>query len=308
MTPRTYERVVLVATGLLALIIFTGAAVRLTESGLGCEDWPTCNDDQVVPEASFHGWIEFGNRLLSGVVALAVAAAALSSYRRVPRRADLIRWAWGLVAGVVAQILLGAVTVKLDLHPLIVSCHFLLSAILMWNALVLLAKASGSPARPEPKVDPTVLTHSRFQVVGAAVVLILGTIVTGTGPNSGDIRADRLALDLQWTARAHSLAAWIFLLSLVMLALRLRTTTSKVDGRPVGVPSTLLAATLVQGGIGYWQYFTGVPALLVEFHVIGAVAVWCAAIWTHLGLFDRGSESSPPADLPVDHLSSVRAQ
>lgn len=308
MTPRSYQRVVVVATGLLALIIFTGAAVRLTESGLGCEDWPTCNEDQVLPEASFHGWIEFGNRLLSGVVGLAVAAAALSSYRRIPRRADLIPWAWGLVAGVVANALLGAVTVKMDLHPLIVSCHFLLSAILMWNALVLLAKAAGAEQPARPMVESSILTVSRVHVALAAAVLVMGTIVTGTGPNSGDVRADRLALDLQWTARTHSVIAWLFLASVVLLTMRLRSARSTLDGGPVNLPITLLGATLAQGAIGYWQYFTGVPALLVQFHVIGAVAVWCAAVWTHLSLFDRGREKAMSVTPPVDRLSRTGAE
>ncbi len=104
MSPDRYQRVVLVAAALLAGIILTGAAVRLTGSGLGCEDWPTCSEDKLVPPIGFHPWIEFGNRLLTGAVSLGVGAAVLFAYRRTPRRPDLVRWAWGLVAGVVVGV------------------------------------------------------------------------------------------------------------------------------------------------------------------------------------------------------------
>ena len=286
MTLESYRRVVAVAAALLALIVFTGAAVRLTDSGLGCEDWPTCNDDELIPAASFHGWIEFGNRLLSIAVSAAVGAAVLTARRLVPARPDLVRWAMGLVAGVLAQILLGGVTVLLDLHPIVVSAHFLLSAVLMWNVMVLLWKAQGPADRPRAQPPSAAAVHSRVQIGLAVVLLVIGTLVTGSGPNSGDIRADRLGFDLQTIARVHGVAAWVFVASLVLLLFRHRHDSNTRWGR------LLLATTVGQGAIGYWQYATGVPPLLVEFHVIGAIAVWCATVWFHLQHLTSGVETT----------------
>lgn len=284
-SPQRYRTVVTVAIGLLAGIVLTGAAVRLTGSGLGCEDWPTCSDDRFVPEWGFHGWIEFGNRLLSGAVGAGVGAAVLTAYLRTPRRPDLIRWAWGLVAGVIAQILLGGATVLVDLHPLFVSAHFLLSIVLLWNALVLLDLARGSAATPRPRVGAQVIMLSRVTVGFSVVVLAIGTLVTGTGPHSGDPDVDRLPLDLTTIARVHSGSAWVIVALCAVLVVRLRA-----EGRPdIDRLTTIALTTLVaQGGLGYVQYATGVPAMLVEVHVAGSIAVFCTLLWTHLSLFDRG--------------------
>ena len=118
-----------IALGLLAAIVVTGAAVRLTGSGLGCSDWPTCEQDRFVPEAEFHGWVEFGNRLVTGLVSGAVALSVLGSLARTPRRTDLVAWSWGLVAGVAAQILLGGIVVLSHLNPWLVLGHFALSMV-----------------------------------------------------------------------------------------------------------------------------------------------------------------------------------
>lgn len=295
--PATYRTIVAVAGASLAVIVLTGAAVRLTEAGLGCENWPACSDDRFVPEWSFHPWIEFGNRLLSGVVALAVAVAALTAYRRVPRRPDLIAWAWGLVAGVAAQIVLGGITVRVDLHPAFVGMHFLLSMVLLWNAIVLWVRASGgpSPTGPSPFAG-----HGRLLVGLASLVLVTGTLVTGTGPNSGDSRAERLDFDLVGIARVHSLTVWCYLAVLVTLALRLRTASALGDDSPAFGPArVLLAVAVAQGGIGYWQFATGVPPILVAGHIVGAIIVWCLSVLVHLRLFPRA---------PIDEVGAEHGE
>ncbi|MFT7601531.1 MAG: cytochrome c oxidase assembly protein subunit 15 [Acidimicrobiales bacterium] len=301
---------------MLALIVLTGAAVRLTDSGLGCEDWPTCNDEQLVPANSLHGWIEFGNRLLSGVVGLAVALAALGARRLVPHRPELMPWAWGLVTGVVAQIILGAFTVKLELNPLVVAAHFLLSMVLLWNALVLYGLTHdtappvdtarpGSTAPPADSARPTgidagtfrsnrsLLAHSRLQVGMGALLLFMGTLVTGTGPNSGDIRADRFRLDLENVARLHGLTAWLFVAALVGLVLRLH----RVNHSALGRAEVVVAVSVAQGALGYWQYAIGVPPILVQAHVVGAVAMWCSLVWLHIGVAGNATtETTAVAD------------
>jgi len=292
-SPRAYRRVVLVAGALLTLIVFTGALVRLTESGLGCEDWPTCSEEEFAPEWGFHPWIEFGNRLLSGVVSVGVGLAVLQAYRRSPRRTDLIRWSWYLVAGVVAQIVLGGITVLLDLHPLLVSSHFLLSMVLLWATAVLFFKAKGDHGPPTPTLPPHLVKHSRWTVIATSALLFTGTMVTGTGPNSGDFRADRLGFDLGDVARVHGLTAWVTLMSLVMLAVRMQRegTAPTALQAPIGV-------AVLQGLLGYIQYNLGLPPTLVMAHIVGAVVFFLLVLRMHLGFFERPFEGAESNELP----------
>ncbi|MGB5755845.1 MAG: COX15/CtaA family protein [Acidimicrobiales bacterium] len=309
----TFRRFALVAWIMQALIIVSGAAVRLTEAGLGCEDWPTCNDERVLPEWQLHGLIEFGNRLISGVVALSAVAVLIAAYRRRPRRPDLIGYAWAVVGGTVAQVVLGGITVLADLHPIVVSVHFLVSMGLLWAAQVLWFRAGpGRDAdRIEARRDQLLV---RLQLVLATVVLLSGTVVTGSGPNSGDARADRLGFDLETVARIHSFFVWCLVASVVVLAVTLARRRSLgpsplaesavaastapsgpgsatgTDRPPSGlgqeagftVERWLLVAVVAQGAVGYTQFALGVPPLLVELHIIGAVIVWSLAILLHL--------------------------
>ncbi len=307
---RRYRQIVGVAGVFLVLIVLSGSAVRLTQSGLGCEDWPKCSEGQLVPEWAFHSWIEFGNRLISGVIGIIVIAAALGAYRRVPRRPDLYPWAWGLVAGVLAQVVLGGMTVWVDLHPLFVSVHFLLSIVLIWNVIVLWRKSAIETDAVETAAtetaatgldlslrqaagqspSPLTLNLSRAVMVVATVVLMVGTLVTGTGPNSGDSQALRLSFDLRSIAQVHSATAWVLVALIVALAFQLRpqaaaTRPEESGGKtPFAQVQVLLALTVSQGALGYLQYALGVPAGLVELHVAGSLAVWCVALWLHLTL------------------------
>lgn len=287
LSPTRYRRIVAFAAWLLALIVFTGAAVRLTKSGLGCDDWPTCSEDRLVPEFTYHAWVEFGNRLLSGAVSLGVIAAVLGAYKRIPRRPDLIRLAWGLVIGVIAQIVWGGVTVLAGLHPVFVSVHFLLSMLLLWNVIVLWVR-SGTGSGPATPIAAPLVPHLRVLAAIGVAVLGTGTVVTGTGPHSGDSRADRLNLDLGSVARIHSVVVWVFLATLLFLVWRVRSSPHASRLLPATTP--LLAATVLQGAIGYAQYFAGVPAVLVFLHIVGATALWCALVWMYLAFFARPSE------------------
>jgi cytochrome c oxidase assembly protein subunit 15 len=297
MEVKAYTRVALVAWLFQALIVFSGAAVRLTDAGLGCEDWPTCNDGELFPEWQVHGLIEFGNRVISGFVAVSAVVALVGAYRRVPRRSDLIRYAWLIVAGTIAQVVLGGITVLLDLHPVVVSVHFLLSMALLVAAQLLWfhsrseypADDGAVPAGTESAEDGGVSTLIKAQLGLATVVLLTGTVVTGTGPNGGDTRADRLSFDLETVARFHSASVWLLLATLVVLAIRLAsrqarsadrrsTTAERFQLEPFTVVRWMLVVAVIQGGIGYTQFSLGVPPLLVELHIIGAVAVWTLAL------------------------------
>ena len=273
MAPAAYARLTRFALWALATIVVTGAAVRLTGSGLGCEDWPTCSEDRFVADLEYHALMEFGNRLFTGVVALAVMAAVLGSARRQPRRSDLTRLSLGLVAGVLAQVVLGGLLVRTELDPRFTMGHFLLSMVLLWNAAVLDVRArADAGSEPGNAGRPDGLTRlMRWAVLAVgAVLLVSGTLVTGAGPHAGDTRAERLPLLVREVARIHSIIALALLGMVLWTWWRLRNAGSEDRGR-MGRVAVLLA---VQGVVGYTQYFAGVPVLLVGVHVALASIAW----------------------------------
>src|SRR4029453_18232685 len=231
LSPAQYRRVTVVAAALLAAIIVTGSAVRLTGSGLGCPDWPNCEPGRLTPYGAndFHAMVEFVNRTVTGLVSLAVVVAVLGSIVRAPRRTDLVLLSLGLVVGVVVQIVLGKLVVEKLLSPPWVMSHFLVSMVLLANALVLCRRAAqpdvGFSHRPVPLVPPPVVWMSRVLVAAASVVVVTVTVVTGSGPHSGDVpgtaqRATRLDLFIPDVARVHGTSAMV-LLALVLVTLLL---------------------------------------------------------------------------------------
>jgi len=281
-SPEAYRRITLVALVALVLIVVTGAAVRLTGSGLGCSDWPTCEQDRLVAPLEYHAMVEFVNRLITGLVSVAVAGAVLGSLRREPRRDDLVKLSWGLVAGVVAQIVLGGVTVLLHLAPIAVMSHFLVSMLLVADAVVLHHRAGGPDqgvARPD--VPGSTLALSWLLVGLTSLVLLVGTVVTGTGPHGGDPDVDRLDLAIREVVRVHGGLAW--LTTAVLLVLMYRTRRG----------GWVLAAVAAQITIGYVQYVNGVPELLVGIHVLGATLVWIAVLQLHLSMWTVAPAREP---------------
>ena len=277
LTPDAYRRITLLAAVSLAAIVLTGATVRLTGSGLGCTDWPNCSQGRLTPAEidDAPAMIEFLNRLVTGVVSVAAIVAVLGSMVRRPRRRDLTWLSWGLVAGVLAQIVLGGLVVLFDLSPRLVMGHFVLSMLIVWNAVVLHHRAGRPDAPVRPVVTDRVRSMLRLVFVAAGIVVLTGTVVTASGPHAGDEQAERLDLVVSDVARVHAVAVWI-LLALVLVTLRwVWSDRSPKAVRDAG--THLLAAIVVQGAIGYTQYFNGVPALLVGLHIVGALAVWITA-------------------------------
>ena len=291
LSPSGYRRVTLVALLALAFIIVTGGAVRLTGSGLGCPDWPNCDDGRLVAPLEKHAMVEFVNRTVTGLVSVAVIVAVLGSLRRRPYRRDLVWLSLGLVGGVLGQIVLGGLTVLFDLAPPLVMGHFLLSIAILADALVLHWRAGQPDDRPARLlVAPDLRSLGRLVVAATALVVFLGTVVTAAGPHGGDEETPRLDVPLHRAAQLHGFAV-VLLLALVVTTLVLL----RRSGAPPAVlrrGSVLLAVLLAQGAVGYTQYFTGVPVLLVGIHIAGAVAVWSAAVRFHLGL--SGPEPAPP--------------
>jgi cytochrome c oxidase assembly protein subunit 15 len=298
LSPLAYRRITIVAAVLLAIIIVTGAAVRLTSSGLGCPVGISCPESQLQAHgaSSEHATIEHVNRLFTGLVSVAVILAVLGSLLRSPRRRDLVWLSWGLVAGVFAQAVLGQLTVAFDLKPPFVMAHFLLSILLLTDALVLVRR-SGQPDGPaHVVVTRRSVVLARVLVGLATLVLFTGTFVTGAGPHSGGGKHDdvaRLDIKIETAARVHSAFVWVFLAAvLAMLWLVWR------DRAPRGIQqrvTVLLVLLVAQGVIGYVQYFNDIPAFLVGVHVAGAAAVWSATLMLLLGMYEH-DPSARPAD------------
>lgn len=264
------------------VIVITGGIVRITGSGLGCPTWPECAPGSYTPspeqlEDPLHIWIEFGNRLLTFVLGIAALAALFYSLRFIPNlRIRLL--ALGQVLGIVGQAILGGITVLTGLHPTTVAAHLLLSIILISGALSLRQRVYGRIPR---SFETQRLTRSLSKALVALgfVVIVMGTIVTGTGPHAGDDSSVRFDFDIRTVAWLHAdlVIAFLGLSLATLIAVRLgeREPARSVLLRKIYL---LLGISLSQGGIGYLQYFTGVPELLVIAHLIGAVSVWLS-LW-----------------------------
>ena len=252
-------------------IIVTGGAVRLTDSGLGCSTWPQCEPGQFTAvfhaETTYHQFIEFGNRTLAGVLSvIALAVALLVCTDRTRDRAYRLL---GLVPGlgVAAQAVIGGVIVLLHLHPGWVSLHFVVSAALVAVSLVLLHRSGEGDGPPVPTVDAATRATAWVLAALTAAVVALGVITTGAGPHSGDAEVGyRLAVDPALMSKLHAWTVWAFVAVLAVLLVRVRRGPDTVRR----AAWLLLAITLAQGAIGYVQYFTGLPALLVGLHMLGS--------------------------------------
>ncbi|WP_410618868.1 COX15/CtaA family protein [Amycolatopsis sp. cmx-8-4] len=277
-----------------ALIGVTGSIVRVTGSGLGCPTWPQCVAGSLVPKHdsgidALNQWIEFGNRMLTGVV-IAVAAIAVITAWRVqidhPSRKRLVKLAWTMPGGVVLQAVVGGMTVLAKLEWWTVAIHFLATTPLVWLA-VLLLRAFREGDEPARSLVPA--SGRKLLVVLAVVmwlVLAAGTTVTGAGPHSGDINTHRLAVSVETLAQIHGGLLITYLLLLAVFGLRLMRA-----GAPKGLwqrYTWVWVIALAQGGLGSLQYALGVPEAMVSFHVLGAMAVIVAtaSLWT--GSRDRG--------------------
>ncbi len=261
-------------------IVCTGALVRITGSGLGCSTWPECTPGSYTPtpdqpEAPLHAWIEFGNRLLTFVLlinALALMFTILKSGKRELRRLGALQ-----ILGILAQGVLGGITVLTALNPATVAAHFLLSIILIAGALSLRQRAHGkSPI--EITLIPLVTKLIWLHLLLTSLVLIAGTIVTGSGPHAGDSAAERFNLDSRTVAWIHAdlVIALLGVSIALLIAIRLGLAG---QARQVlsGRIQIFLIVALAQGGIGYIQYFTKLPEALVAAHIIGSIAVWLSA-------------------------------
>jgi cytochrome c oxidase assembly protein subunit 15 len=302
-SPPAFRRLAVVATALLAVIVVSGAAVRLTSSGLGCPTWPRCTDTSLVAPPSYHALVEFINRVVSTAVGLVVAAVAVAALLRRPHRRDLSLLAWSLVAGFVAQAVIGGLSVVYGLAPGWVMAHFLLSMVLLYAALMLVHRADADWPRVTAPVRRELRALATLLVVTASVVLVLGTVTTGTGPHAGDSTKEvpRFGLPLDRVTQLHADSALLLtgLVIATLFAVRLTDTTAVVRRRA----AWLAAAVGVQVVIGYVQYFLNLPPSVVGMHVAGATALWCAAVWLALATYSgSGPAGAEVVDGDMVHL------
>ncbi len=278
----------------LGLLVVSGGAVRLTGSGLGCPTWPHCTGDSVTAGHGFNHAVELGNRIVTILVFLGVAASTVLVFLRRPVRSDLRRLAIGLVVGYVGQAVLGGITVLTRLNPLAVGAHFLLSMALLWNGLVLYHRSQVELVDPVPVVGPEMRLLGRLVVSAAGLVLVVGTLVTGSGPHAGARVDNRLPFALRDIAEAHADLV-LFLVGVTVatvLALRVTAAPRLVQRRS----HWLLAVMLGQTAVGFTQYFLGLPAGLVEVHIAGATALWALAVQLTLDMYSRPALADrPPA-------------
>ncbi|MFT4865025.1 MAG: cytochrome c oxidase assembly protein subunit 15 [Ilumatobacter sp.] len=268
-----YRWLAIITTAGICVLVVAGGAVRLTGSGLGCDDWPNCNAERFVDVSSGHTAIEQANRLLSGAIGVPTLLLAVAAFRQRPRRVGL-RWpAVGVFVSVFANGVVGGIAVRADLHPALVQSHFLLAMVSITFGMVAIRRSS-------PFTQPNAATFEprtrQFAIVVAgltAAALATGTVVTGTGPHAGDQDARRFGFDISHVARIHSVAVIIALVAAVLLALQLRN-DGPAQRRVGGTLSAWIFVGLLQGGVGYTQYFNGVPELLVGVHIALATALW----------------------------------
>jgi cytochrome c oxidase assembly protein subunit 15 len=292
--------VALASLAVNVLLVVTGGAVRLTGSGLGCPTWPKCTDSSYVTTEAmgYHGVIEFGNRILGGADGVLAALAVLLVLLSRTRDRRLIGWSVAVLASIPAQAVIGGITVRTQLNPWVVACHFLFSMVIIVAAyrLWLATREPAGAVRRLVNAPLRALNWLLLAVTG--VVLAAGTVVTGSGPHAGDATAHRTGLDPGMVAQLHSdlvmlliglSAAWCF----ALWAVGAPRATRRAGASLVGIE-------LVQGVIGFVQYFTHLPSLLVGLHMAGACAVWVAALVTQTA--SRVREPAPagaPAAVPA---------
>ncbi|WP_307793599.1 COX15/CtaA family protein [Actinotalea soli] len=278
-------------------IVVTGGVVRLTGSGLGCSTWPQCEPGQFAPvmhpELGWHPVIEFGNRTLTGVLGVLALATAWIVWRE-RHRARPYR-ALGLVPliGVLVQAVVGGLTVLVELHPAFVGVHFMLSMVLIAASTVVLRRHAEGDGTPRWHVTPRTRRLAAGLVPLTVLMIALGVVVTGAGPHSGDLEiAQRLALDPVAVSRVHAAAVWVYVavLALVVAAIH-RDRAPSTARRAAWV---LVGVTLAQGIIGYVQFFTGLPEVLVAAHMLGASLLVAAQANQLLALRDRSVEDVGP--------------
>jgi heme a synthase len=286
---------------LLTAIIISGAAVRLTGSGLGCATWPRCNGHQLTATMSLHPLIEFGNRILTTALFIVLVANIVIALTRTPHRRDLRMPAAIIVGGFVADAVVGGLVTLSGLNPLLVSVHFLVSIGLIAAAVLFRERLIASPGPARPAVRREVTLVGRAVVGLLLLVIVVGTLVTGAGPNSGAVAVHRLPIALREIAQLHADLVMLLVGLAIALALALRLTDAPAVARQRS--GFLLAVLCLQAAIGFSQYALGLPPLMVAAHVAGASILWTTALFMLAALVTRPQMHVASAPDAVESLA-----
>ncbi|MFJ5844506.1 heme A synthase [Streptomyces sp. NPDC092903] len=292
-SPRTVRRAAMSAVVMAVAIVVTGGAVRLTGSGLGCPTWPKCTDESLTATSAmgFHGAIEFGNRMLTYVLCAAVGWAIIAARSAKPRRRSVTRLGWAQFWVVMGNAVLGGIVVLVGLNPYTVAAHFLLSTALLTLALVTWQRTREGDTAPRPLVGKAVSQLTWLLVVAAGLLIAVGTVVTGAGRHAGDSSdVRRIPIDWKTIAQLHADLAWVVVALTVALWFVLKAVDAPVG--PLHRARDLFLILMAQGVIGYVQYFTDTPEILVGLHMFGSCLVWIGVVRVLLSQRER------PVDAP----------
>jgi heme a synthase len=309
-SPAAVRRLSLVSLVCVSAIVLTGAAVRVTGSGLGCSDWPECFKGHITPPLQYHSLIEFGNRMVTVLLVVVIGVTFLATLLRRPFRKDLSWLSGGLVAGVLVEAVLGGLVVYTKLNPYLVMVHFLATMLLVVVTAVLLHRSSRSyaPGSGRLVVPRPVLLLSRGMALVVAIVLSAGAATTGAAPDSGGAQgqevAKRIPIGLREIAELHSTLA-LFLIG-VVISLAVALHALDVPERVRKAARMLVVVLVLQGVVGYTQYFTHLPAAVVELHELGATILVIGVTQFVLALTHHAPERLP-ALRTVPELDEVAA-
>ncbi|MET9965878.1 COX15/CtaA family protein [Streptomyces sp. NPDC006356] len=307
-TPRTVQRAALAALVMSVVIVVTGGAVRLTGSGLGCPTWPKCTDDSLTAtsEMGLHGAIEFGNRMLTYVLCAAVGWAIIAARSEKPYRRGLTRLGWAQFWIVMSNAVLGGIVVLVGLNPYTVAAHFVATSALIAVATVMWQRTREGDAAPRPLVGKAVQQLVWVLVGASALLILVGTVVTGAGPHAGDSsEVERMPIDWENVTKLHAVLAWI----VVTLTFALWFVLKAVDAPkgPLNRTRDLFLILLAQGVIGYVQYFTDLPEILVGLHMFGSAVTWIAVLRVMLALRERPFDETAIPALTAEAAVGTRA-
>ncbi len=304
-SPSAFGKLATTVAVCYGLLVVTGGAVRLTGSGLGCRDWPTCSKSDLIASASFHPLVEFSNRCVTVVVSVVSIAVFLAALQRAPRRRDLTLLSGLILGGLLAQVVLGGLVVLFKLNPWLVALHFVLTLVMLLIAIVLRQQNLHSGARGAPRLPNGLLWLLRLQLATLAILVLAGTVVTGSGPHAGGPGAKRIDISFLKMAELHAdVALFLIGMSLASLfALHQAHAPGDIQRRA----RWFLELLAVQGTLGYTQFFLHDSAWVIEFHLLGATLLWSVLTIQYFACFTHRAEVLRAKDATAEELAPAGA-
>ncbi|MFI1967582.1 cytochrome B [Streptomyces cinnamoneus] len=294
---RFVRRASLACVVMAVVIVVTGGAVRLTQSGLGCPTWPTCTEDSLTPtpEMGINGVIEFTNRMLTYVLCAIVGLAIVAARARAPRRRPLTRLGWAQFWLIASNGVIGGITVLTGLNPYIVALHFLAATALLTVAVVMWHRSAEGDDEPRDLVPRPVRQLGWVLVVATTLLILVGTVVTGSGRHAGDAKKDVHRIPLDWHEITQLHVDFVYVVVGLTVALWFVLRAVQAPATPRRRVAELFVVLMLQGVVGYVQYFNDSPEVIVGTHMFGSCLVWIAVLRVFLSLRGRGEAATLPA-------------